>query len=193
MTNVHRDLQYKSLIWLQGRATARGIRAAIEVSIAENWIADAVALFNLQARFHDRFAKQKRYKLLIYYSGLFEIKVSRSDFQKDFGNSGLKGKEYPCNLHWIVTPHGLVKESEVPKYWGLLEVSKSKRGLTEVKSPLFVEQSWPTLHSLADSILWKNDFRAGGFWDRERSTKKFLEESWARQELKLEFDSGTCF
>ena len=197
MTNIHRDLQYKALIWLQGRATARGIRAAIEVCVDRGWVADVVALFNLQSRFHDKFPDH-RYDLsiknLIYYAGLFEIKVSRSDFLKDFKRNNSQKQTYlPCNFHWIVCPRGMIKAEEVPKFWGLLEPCKTNRGLSEIKAPLFVEQSWPTLHDLATNLLWKYEFAAGAFWDRGNATRKFLEADWMRQEQKLEEDCERCF
>ena len=63
----------------------------------------------------------------------FEIKTSRSDFFNDFKKAGtvtkkhdkLKSGESHANYFTFVYPKGLVKESEVPIYCGILEYNES--------------------------------------------------------------------
>ena len=58
------------------------------------------------------------------WSMLIECKVSRSDFQRDAQKyfrqaDGLHGMG---SFRWYMTPPGLLRMSEVPEGWGLLEV-----------------------------------------------------------------------
>ena len=61
-------------------------------------------------------------------SAEFESKVSRSDFFADHKKWHRKWSTHP-NLteQWYVTPAGLIKISELPEGWGLLEANENGR------------------------------------------------------------------
>jgi hypothetical protein len=83
----------------------------------------------------------KRYRDII--RGI-EIKVSRSDFKNGFIQSG-------CSYHYLMTPRGLVAQSEVPRGIGLIEVDVENfswrrynmlylfSGLEVTRKPTYVE------------------------------------------------------
>ena len=52
----------------------------------------------------------------------FEIKVSRSDFLREFEKPDKSGGAIVnCNRWWLVAPKGVCDKNELPKDWGLLE------------------------------------------------------------------------
>lgn len=54
----------------------------------------------------------------------YEIKVSRSDYLKELADPDKrKWVEECCQETWFVMPAGLVKPTEIPESWGLLEAS----------------------------------------------------------------------
>ena len=93
----------------------------------------------------------------------FEIKISRADFMADgkkkkhenlshyFKNKGMAeieipyvfgGREipglsrtlaFPANYFWYCTPKGMLNESDIPEYAGLIERGKSDRGFVVIE------------------------------------------------------------
>ncbi len=63
----------------------------------------------------------------------FEIKASRSDWLKDLNNPAKADAiaKY-CDYWWIVAPKGIVKVSELPPQWGLLNDRATGSTLTKV-------------------------------------------------------------
>ena len=55
---------------------------------------------------------------------IYEIKVSRSDFQSDIKSGKWEGYLEHCHLFFFVTPHGMVQRDEIPEGIGWVEVSK---------------------------------------------------------------------
>lgn len=145
-TNVspeHLALQNRALVWLAARASFYGVRGRTEFQLFEGYQVDAFALCTLQARHHRELCRHSGHMVDIPYgndgrtyrapeipqgvlSHAFEVKVSKADFRSTFGDP--KGKhanrfEPAVNYHWCVTPKGLVKPSDLPDFWGLLEGS----------------------------------------------------------------------
>lgn len=184
----HDVLADKALIWLANRATHTGIRGAREIQIANGYVADACAIGWLQYHWYRDYLDRselhkKRFRPIRHPSPgdlpwiapkdynvadeidrdwcyLFESKISRADFWSTFNHSDKHAnrREPMANLHWIVTPCGMIQQQEVPDFWGLLEVSGG--GLKETKKPIL--QIVPELLMLkyAKCILWK------GCWNR---------------------------
>lgn len=60
----------------------------------------------------------------------FEVKVSRSDWQRELKDPAKAEPLYRnCDHWWIVAPRGVVRDGELPPTWGLLELRES--GLTQ--------------------------------------------------------------
>lgn len=157
----HNRLAELALRWLENKATGRGLRGGFEVPIAEGYVADAVAL----CCFQERFARQYVGKGIVHLDDytlvvpevacIFEAKATRSDFLATFSaGEHHKNRKYPVgSLHWCVAARNAVKTAdELPAFWGLL--TPRGTGLTEVRAPLFCQQSEATLHKLAYQVLW---------------------------------------
>jgi hypothetical protein len=65
----------------------------------------------------DVFAMSKSYK---FVTRVYEVKISRADFQKDVMEGKYKSYLPFCNYLYFATPQGLVKKDEVPTGCGLL-------------------------------------------------------------------------
>jgi hypothetical protein len=78
----------------------------------------------------DVFAMSKSYK---FVTRIYEVKVSRSDFQKDAFEGKYKNYLPFCNYFYFATPSGLIKKDEIPKGCGL--ITFGEKGWNAVKSP----------------------------------------------------------
>lgn len=66
---------------------------------------------------------------------LIEVKISRSDFLSDKKKYWRKYPEYGIGkFRSYLCPEGLIKEKDLPKYWGLLWINE-KGKITEVVKP----------------------------------------------------------
>lgn len=156
-SNKHLDLSRRALVWLSSQSTKRGIRGACEVQLAKQYVADAAALGSFQWRFFEqycRIAGVPTQETMCYWLSIFEVKVSRADFFATFrdhtGNRHLPSG----NLHWCVTPAGLIDSSELPDFWGHL--ISAGGGLREVKAPRLCSVSEQTLDGAAHVLIWKS-------------------------------------
>ncbi len=172
----HNELALLGLTWLQNKATAKGMRGTTEVTLDQGYVADAVVLCRLQNCFFKRYCEHSHltpitgYGILDkakgkvvykwegevdnYFACIFEAKASRSDFLSTF-NDGEKHKNRhkPIgNLHWCITPKGLVRPDELPDFWGLLEPYGA--GLTEKKIPLINLLTNAEIDRIAHQLLW---------------------------------------
>jgi hypothetical protein len=191
-SDLHIELARKALIWLESRATQRGIRGCEEVIIGEGYIADAVAIsgltFSQNKIFCGKGNVERNYnsKVADDYSFIFESKVSRSDFQTTFGRGYESGNRRirEANFHFVVTPKGLVKPEEVPEFWGLLE--KSGAGLSIKKMAQFIEFDSPDecLHGIAYSILRAS--RYGKFTLYSDLVKRYRAEQFRQDILRTD-------
>ena len=157
-SRLHTELAQRALVWLECRATGRGIRGCDEVIIGDGYVADAAAICGLQLAHEKTFIGKHRdlamSELAPDYIFIFESKVSRSDFIKTFKNNGHLGDRLSPvgNFHFVVAPKGMVKHDEVPTFWGLLE--QSGVGLRIVKMPSYVPTTTDVLKTIGYQILW---------------------------------------
>lgn len=189
-SNKHVELQERALTWIGNMATGKGVRGATEIMVANEYVADAVVICTLQSRFDLKYKEMSgRGDLgcLTEQVCIFEIKVSRSDFLATFPSGWAStGKRdgnrlYPVGtLHWCVALPGLVYQSELPDFWGLL-VPRG-RGLTELKAPTFYPISLPILHEHAYQLLW-----VPSRWSFAEALKE-KDQEIQRLEDKLEHD-----
>ena len=178
-TARHRELSHRALRWLHPRVTRRGLCGATEVRLASGYVADAFALCFLQSRFDRQYHPSAKTGEQIIellggghvtldeydyselgreYACVFEVKVSRPDFLSTFGAAEGKhaNRHKPTgSLHWVVCPRGLVKPSEVPDFWGLLETSGS--GLRETKRPKWFDVNHRIINRFAYALLWRKE------------------------------------
>lgn len=182
-SELHCELAQRALVWLEGKATGRGIRGCEEIILAEGYVADSVAISGLQIANEILFLGKRRE----WNSGesddliwVFESKVSRSDFMNTFKRSNHLGDRLTPigNFHFVVTPKGLVKPEEVPTFWGLLE--RSGQGLRVTKMPELCETTKEKLYEIAYCILRGSHF--GKFTLYTDQIQKFRYE---QKELEL--------
>jgi len=154
----HDELKLMALTWLNNKVTGKGLRGTTEVTLADGYVADAVALCSLQYRFFTQYTARgypdaHPFKLN-YFACIFEAKASRNDFLSTFNDSDKhQNRHKPVgNLHWCVTPRGLVDPGELPEFWGLLERSGS--GLRERKRPVLNVLTESALDTIAHALLW---------------------------------------
>lgn len=72
---------------------------------------------------------------------IYEVKVSRSDFQSDINSGKWEGYINQCHWFFFVTPYGLVTKDEIPERAGWLEQRKSGKGfkvLNGIENPGFI-------------------------------------------------------
>jgi len=167
-SKLHNDLARLVGAWVGSRATGKGIRGAREVQVGKGYVADAVFMASLQSR-HTITYNPKALSphggsiCLDDYVLVFESKVSRADFLGTYGPGRFIERATPVgNLHFVVTPKGLVKPDEVPSFWGLLETSGT--GLRQMKAPTFTDLSEADLHRMAHRLLWKKNYHRDFVW-----------------------------
>lgn len=107
----------------------------------------------------------------------FEIKVSRTDWQKELKDPSKADSicQY-CDRWWIVAPKGIVKKDELPKTWGLMEANGDGLRIA-VQSPV------------KDAVPVDRAFVAGLFRAAEKFYKspEFLgRELWKKHEEGIE-------
>ena len=199
-SSKHAELASRCLRWFAARSTRRGIVGATEIQIANGYVADAVAIGGFQHRFLKTYLSQSGLSEK-WFNGstvvgdinnelpcVFEVKVSPEDFVSTFGDSAKHAnrKDPVCSMHWCVTPKGLVRPSELPDFWGLLEASC--QGLKEVKMPTVFVVSDATIHKFGYDIL-KYGRRRVANWLHIPVCPECLSESEKRDE-KRESDDG---
>lgn len=170
----HNQLAVLSLNWLANKTTLKGLRGTTEVCLDQKYVADAVALCSLQNRFYQRYCEHSRLKPIVghgvydkgkvvykwegdvgnYFACIFEVKISRADFLKTFGNGEKHANRHEPvgSLHWCVTPKGVIRPEELPDFWGLLEPYGS--GLTEKKKPIINVLDESVLFLFAHQLIW---------------------------------------
>jgi len=166
----HNELTNRTRGWFRSRATHRGIRWGSEIYLTSEYVADAIALGSFQWRYMTdycknsgkiirtnltEFHKEDFEKDLVdgYWLCVFESKISRSDFLQTFKKNAGNRLIPKANMHWLVTPKTLIKVDELPKFWGLLEMSG--RGLCEVRKPQICDISDEYRNEIAHNMLWK--------------------------------------
>ena len=88
---------------------------------------------------------------------VFEAKRTKSDFLATFSDKNFKERATPAgDLHWVVTPKGLVGKEEVPAFWGLLE--ECGGGLREKKKPLIQDFPKESRYAVEHTLLWKKSY-----------------------------------
>jgi hypothetical protein len=92
----------------------------------------------------DVFAMSKSYKFI---TRIYEVKISRSDFQKDAFEGKYKNYLPFCNYFYFATPSGLVKKDEIPTGCGL--ITFGEKGWNAVKSPHHRDVKYDTEFMLA--------------------------------------------
>lgn len=98
---THAELVQRAVRWLRGTMGCTVVFA--EMSTLAPVIPDAIGW---------RFGS---------WSVLVECKTSRSDFKADQKKAGWNGPEFPGQERWYLTPPGLLKPTEMPDGWGLIE------------------------------------------------------------------------
>lgn len=163
----HLDLQKRALKWLRGRLTGKGMRGRQEVYMKPGYVADAVALGNLQQRFdlqywsnhHDtpkyNHNHHERHFEQVF---VFEAKATRADFLSTFGSpyGNHENRFQPVGTHhWVVIAPGIATEEEINKlqFWGVLIESRS--GLKEIRAPYWCNIERAEILRIAHVILWK--------------------------------------
>jgi hypothetical protein len=164
-SELHCELAHRALVWLEGRATNRGIRGCEEICLKAGYVADSVAISGLTMQNEKLFLEGKKrsvgnsgYGIADDYVFVFESKVSRADFFNTFKRGNHLGdRMLPVgNFHFVVAPRNLIKADEVPEFWGLLE--QRGAGLGIVKMPTFKEITDQELHEVAYTILRGSHF-----------------------------------
>lgn len=183
-SELHCELAERALVWLDGRATQRGIRGCVEVILKEGYVADSVAMCGLQYSQQKLFVGTKRVgNETDDYVFVFESKVSRGDFFNTFKHNNHIGNRLDPvgNFHFVVTPKGMVKPEEVPGFWGLLE--RSGQGLKVSKMPEFIPTTKEQLYETAYLILRSvHESKYNIFFER---TDKYRSEQMEIEELEL--------
>jgi len=165
---AHIDLQKRVPAWLRGRVTGRGLRFGYEIRLAEQYVADVVALCSFQGRYHDQYSPGEKYteQLLV-----FEAKATRADYLSTFRHSYDKRPNAHVNrltpigsLHWIVAFPKVCDSDEVPDPWGLLV--RTGGGLRELKAPTFYGITEKQRLNAAYELLWYGNSFAEGQGER---------------------------
>src|SRR4029077_8224609 len=102
----------------------------------------------------------------------FEIKVSRNDWKKELERPDKAEKiaKY-CDYWFVVCPKGLIRTEEVPRTWGLIEVSEKKQATqtvpgTKLPPAPFSREFWAALFR-KQSDLWDEAMRTARQEGRE--------------------------
>lgn len=156
-TGLHQELAARALVWLAARASFSGCRGTTEFKVADGYSADAFGLAMHQIGFWQDMRMREGQAIVPQQiaSHIFEVKVSRADFLSTFKSPEGKhaNRHRPvANLHYCVTPKGLVLAIELPPFWGLLEASG--RGLKVARHPLFEAQPEAVNHGFGYDLLW---------------------------------------
>ena len=105
-------------------------------------------------------------------SQLIEVKVSRADFLADKKKSFRKNpKNGLGDYRSYLCPKGIIKESDLPKYWGLLWVDEKGKIAEIVKPELQVSNKQEEIY-LIMSILRRENIKSKIFSYKNYSSKK---------------------
>ena len=164
---LHKDLTERSIRWLGGRLTKKGMRGDREVYVAPGYVADAAVLGNLQLKYDleywDNHHKDQRcgaggHERHYEQAFIFEAKATRSDFLSTFGKpwGNFQNRFQPVGTHhWVVIAKGIATPEEIErlKFWGVLVQSGS--GLREIRPPYWCNIDRQSILKLSRTILWK--------------------------------------
>jgi hypothetical protein len=106
----------------------------------------------------------------------FEIKVSRNDWKKELERPDKAEKiaKY-CDYWFVVCPKGLIRTDEVPRTWGLIEVSEKNRAATTVPGTKLAPEPFSREFLAAllrkQSDLWDEAMRTARQEGREDGAK----------------------
>jgi hypothetical protein len=154
-TEITHDLTTAALVWMY----ERGFKPLqTEVRVKDGWVADIAGVIKptqteildlklierapkwtieTQELVCDWVARVKAMKQ-VPYTGLVEVKTSRSDFTRDRKWEMAQ----PVNLAYLAVPKGLISEDEWPAGWGILEFSE---GSIRVRRPASIATIPPEL------------------------------------------------
>lgn len=163
----HRQLQVKSLSWLRSRATGSGIRGRQEVRLADGYVADAVAMGNLQSRFNEAYWRNHHQTPMFNHGHherhnnsvfIFEAKATRPDFLSTFGDpyGNHRNRFVPVGSHhWVVVAKGILKSEDMDqlRFWGVLV--ESGKGLREIRKPYWCYVELQKIFEISHALLWK--------------------------------------
>lgn len=133
-SDLHIELLRRALVWLETKATGRGINAAEEVIVRDGYTVDGMAICGLQMSIERQFTGNNRNSW--EHSGdhvfLFESKVSRADFFNTFKRGNHKGDRLTPegNFHFVVTPKGMVTPEEVPAF-GIIGAERGRHKIKQ--------------------------------------------------------------
>ncbi len=169
-TNEHEELKARAFTWLSSRATGRGMRAAPEVRLGEKYVADGVAIANLQKRYKDSFLPEWNESKVTSeprpnppippYSFLFECKRDMKDYLSTFGEgldtTHANARMDPvANFHFVVVSKevdNVLNENDRPQGWGWL-VEKGP-GLSLEWRPSWNGHGYVDWDTLTWRVLW---------------------------------------
>lgn len=177
-SDLHIELARRALVWLETKATGRGIKGCEEVILDDGYVVDCAALSGLQMAHERNFVGRHKERgfdeAADDYAFLFESKVSRSDFFNTFKRGNHRGDRMQPkgNFHFVVTQRGLLKPEEVPGFWGLLE--QSGAGLRVAKMPAYQPLETVKLYELGYLIL--RSIKYGKFSIYEAEIKQYRQE-----------------
>ena len=100
-----------------------------------------------------------------------EIKISRSDFQKEFKekkhkHERLDKNKYPVNYFYYACPRGPLNEEEIPKYAGLIEISQRGAIIITKRAPLLSKKrfdDFQLIRSIAISLTERRLFNGKSY------------------------------
>lgn len=117
----------------------------------------------------------------------FEIKVSRSDFLKEMENPGkadVVGQH--CDYWNLVTPSGLVQDSEVPEAWGLITLTAKGRLHTR-RAPTKNKAAQINKGFMAALLRRRADHNTNGIHERYKHEIEEIKKQHAKEiEKKVE-------
>ena len=171
----HDTLGQMGLTWLSSRSSS--FRGHVEVSVAEGYVADALAL---AVFYHSEFRARCQHwgftmQTIVYhiapdgdlerkvsgdipdfFSVVFECKATRADFLSTFGgrNNDHANRLSPvAHLHYVVVEPKVCTPDEITSFWGLLQ--RRGRGLSELKKPGYCPISREKVLDMSAKLLWK--------------------------------------
>ncbi len=147
--------------------TPKGFRGALEVKLANGYVADAVALGNLQNKYnvnywnnHHGDPKMNHFVHERHHEQVFilEAKATRTDFLNTFGSlhGEHRNRFQPIGTHhWVVVAADIITPEDMEKlrFWGVLV--ESGNGLKEIRPPYWCNIDKSDIHKIAYRILWR--------------------------------------
>lgn len=171
-SNMHEHIKKQALYWLKAKMTdlcANEVKLYIK---RKKLKADALGI-NI---------KRKE-------SRIIEVKVSRSDFLRDEALHASYGYHVIADYAYLMTPVGLIKNEEVPKGYGLLEIDEFDK-ITVKKNPVRNPKPLQTLDTLV-----KRTGRAATnallFKDLSKETKDKTDGAFSKG-AKVHLINATC-